>query len=48
MGEFIPKLLLVFLQILFQMVLNYFKSGEFISVGGFTIYFGSLCDVSGL
>ena len=48
MGEFIPNLLLVFLQILFQMVLNFFQSGEVSPVGGVTIYFGSLREVSGL
>ena len=47
MGEFFPNLLLLFLQILFHMVLNFFQSGEVIPVGSVTIYFVILSEVSG-
>ena len=45
MGEFISNLLLVFIHILFQMILNWIQEGDGSSVGSVMIYFGSILEV---
>ena len=48
MGDYIPNLLLVFLQMHFRIFLHWKQARDVSPVGGITIYFGSLREGAGL